>query len=203
MRLIKAFGFNIEIKNKIYQKVVLNRKLNFAVDKVREKFLMPDSEEMTDKEFVQLLENNDLQKESKKIVRDFHLPISWADIIHKYIIDCEFITEIAPDGIKFISEDGNNQPGNKFYLEISPNTSIKDIKDIWFLVQKEFKKYGYEKTRKKKSKKFNRNLEIYDLKKSGKTIQEIDSITNKKYGQDLDYGNIKTIISNQKKIRED
>lgn len=202
MRLIKHLGINPEIKNRIYAKVVLNEKLNSRIDKIRGSFLIPDSNELTNKEFIDLLENNEILKESINVVRDFKLPTRWVDIIHRYIVDYDFFTQKDPDGLKLVIDTEDSKTEDDFYLQIFPHTSIKDIKDIWFLVQKEFKKYGYKKTKKKKSKKLNRDLEIYALKKSGNNNAQISNFIEKKYKEDLNFETIKTVTSNQKRIRK-
>ena len=55
-------------------------------------------------------------------------------------------------------------------------------------------RFGYKKN-------FNRDSDIFNLYLNGKSISEISSEINLKYNEDLDYGNIKKIVTQMKKIR--
>lgn len=200
MRLTKYLGINPEIKNEIYDKIVLNNDVNSKIDKIRNLFEIPDPENLKDGDFVSLLENKKIQKEAEKIISDFNLPKNWVEIVHRYIVDGDFITNHSPDDLTL--EIIEKKSGHDFYLKINPKTSLDDIKNIWFLIKKEFKKYGYPENKKKRKLKFNRDEEIYNLKIAGKSYAQIALYIEDKYGDDLTFENIKTIYFNRLKSRK-
>lgn len=200
MRQVKYLGINSEKNNEIYRKLVLNEELNSAIEKIRKEFSIPDIDDMSREEWLSFNEDYRLLIKSEEIINKFKLPKTWIDIVHQYIVDDNFIHEKNPDGLRLVTEINYKGEG-EYYIRIFPHTSIKDIKDVWFLIQNEINK-DKVKTKKKKTKKFNRNESIYDFYLKGKSALQIRFKIRSEYGEDLSVNNIRTIIHNHKKIRQ-
>jgi hypothetical protein len=202
MRLTRSLGINPFIKDEIYRKIVLNKDINLDILKIKKDFFIPEIEKISEKEFVDFLENSLLEEEAKKLIKEYKLPIDWLSLVHKYIIDSDFFYDTDPRGLKFVIDINSEE--KKYYLQIFPETTIENIKDVWFLIKKNFGENKQIKSRRKPQKKFNRNEEIYRLYSEGKTIAEIATIISKKYKikGGIDLGLIKVVISNSKKLRK-
>lgn len=83
----------------------------------------------------------------------------------------------------------------KIVIELGDKTTLKDVKAIWHRVEEMRKRFHPEEKKFKEWKNFERDAKIYALHKQGKTIDEIYRIILDEYKQDLDYGNIKKIVS--------
>lgn len=202
--IIKSLGSNPRKKEEIFLRLVLNKKIRSVIRKIKTDFDIPENEKMTKKKFINLMENPKLINKAKEIIETFDLPNTWEDIVLEYIITDNFVHDKDPDGLSLETRTGEIESEKEFYLRIFSNTSIKDINDVWFLVQKEINPNNKHKAKKKKYKKFKRNVEIYFLHKEGKKDSDILRIIKEKFPEEkeLDPGNIKVVISNFKKLEE-
>src|SRR3989344_17510 len=177
MRNTIHLGTNLQKQTELLGKIGFNQKFKSAVEKIRAEFHILKREEMTIGQRLLLEEN-----------------------ILGYIVYDDFFFLHDPDVLSLEIESEENEVEKKFYLRIFPDTSIKDIKDVWFLVQKEINPNGI-KPKKKKYKKLDRDMEIYYLHLCGNSVAEISTKIKENFPKEnLDHGNIKVIISNFKKI---
>ncbi|GEM_PF-3947836 len=201
MRLIKYryLGVNPGKKIELYKKLVLDSHFNLAVNKIREELeISGDADDLSMEEFIHLIESSAVSEKVKALVKEFNLPKTWSDIIHRYVVEGDFTSEIDPDGLMLEISQKDEGSEKEYFLRISPSTSIEDIKNVWFLIQKEIG--SRKKTKKKINKKFDRDQRVYKLYLARNSTEKIAEAVKKEFGEDLDYGNIKVIISNQKKL---
>jgi len=200
MRKIIYLGTNLQKQTELLRRIGFNQKFRSAVETIKAEFHILKREEMTIGQRLLFVENPKLVQKSKELMKNFDLPKNWEENILGYIVYDEFFFLHDPDVLSLEIESEENDADKKFYLRIFPDTSIKDIKDIWFLVQKEINP-NKTKSKKKKYKNFNRDMEIYYLHLCGNSVSEISTKVKKNFpNKDLDHGNIKVIISNFKKI---
>lgn len=140
-------------------------------------------------------------KDLLQLMRRFKLDKNyWLAVLWQYVRTGEykrgdFYSEAVPI-IKFQKDEDGYIP--KIALEIGRSTTLKDVKEAWHRVE-ELKKLIYVKQPKFKLwKNFERDSKVYALSEQGATIEEISSEL-KKDGYDLDYGNIKKIVSTYRK----
>ena len=134
-----------------------------------------------------------------KLDKNYWLAALWQYVRTGEYKQGDFYSETIPI-IKLQKDEDGYLP--KIALEIGRSTTLKDVKEAWYRVE-ELKKLIYGKQPKFKLwKNFERDSRAYELCLEGKTINEIDGILRKEYGADLDYGNIKKIISTYRKKLE-
>src|SRR3989338_2529376 len=200
MRNTIHLGTNLQKQTELLGKIGFNQKFKSAVEKIRAEFHILKREEMTIGQRLLLVENPIVIQKSKELIGNFDLPKNWEENILGYIVYDDFFFLHDPDVLSLEIESEENEVEKKFYLRIFPDTSIKDIKDVWFLVQKEINPNGI-KPKKKKYKKLDRDMEIYYLHLCGNSVAEISTKIKENFPKEnLDHGNIKVIISNFKKI---
>jgi hypothetical protein len=198
----------VDIHLNIHKKLDLNKKFQFAIKKIRERFKIKGFGELTRKALDQLFKNPKLIKQSEKLTTGMGLPDTWQPIVHEYVIWGGYYGPVFdPDAFVLETRTKNKKTEKEYYLRIFPHTSIRDIKRAWNKIQKIINPNGIQK-RKKTNKKAYRNLEMYYMEKNGKTISEIFNLINKKYPQkdknknDIDPELIKTTISKLKKLED-
>lgn len=84
-------------------------------------------------------------------------------------------------------------------IELGDNTTLKDVKAAWHQVEDMRRRFKMVKPKFKEWKNFERDKRAYELSAQRKTIAEIGGILRNEYGADLDYGNIKKIVSTFRK----
>ena len=87
------------------------------------------------------------------------------------------------------------------YLRLGRNTTLDDIKDSWSLVRPSLTAEEDQDTKHRHNPRKNagRDSDIFKLYQRKRTTEEIARAILAKYGQDVDHGNIKKIISIMKK----
>ncbi len=89
-----------------------------------------------------------------------------------------------------ITEENLEYPG--ITLHIGPDTTYTEYISAWKMIkEKRGKKLKINKCRENAA----RDLRLFTLHKQGRTLSEIYKIIKEEYGDDLDYGNIKKVIS--------
>jgi hypothetical protein len=202
MRQIKItrLDYRQDVYADMHKKLVINEKFQSALKKIRAEFGIK-VEELTGKRIAQLSKNPELLKRSKKLTSELGLGQTWQGIVHQYILWDEFyFPDYDPESIFLETRKENNKSEEEFYLRIFPHTSSKDIERVWGKIQKEISPNGAQ--RKRIEEKFNRNARISYLASIKTKVPEIWGLIKKEFGEDLDYGNIKVIISNYEKFRK-
>lgn len=204
---ITRLDFNediLDIHLGIHKKLDLNKKFTLATKKIREKFKIKEFDQLTKKEVSQFFKNPKLLRQSEKLTNATGLPDTWQPIVHEYIIWGGYYGPVFdPDA--FFLETRTKGLGKEYYLRIFPHTSIHNIGQAWNKIQKVINPNGIQK-RKKINKKAYRDLEMYYMKKRGRSVSEIYKLINEKYPQkdknknDIDPELIKTTISKLKKL---
>ena len=201
MRLISYLSKNSNKKEEIFRLII---RPDFAedIDKVREKFNINSNDfELLNSETEQLwvlhMEDFNLRRAVKGLIKRYNVSPRWLNIITQYIIDANFVppNDIDPDGPRleknFLEKRPTDHP--EYSLIINNETTLNDIKIAWPKIQKEL-----DRKRKNKRKpwiEFWRDYEIFKLASKGNDIATIHRKILSKLGRDLDYGNIKKIES--------
>lgn len=130
-----------------------------------------------------------------KLDREYWIKFLWQYAVYGVHDNDTLFSETAPIlRIQTQPESGES----KILLELGKNTTLKDVKKSWYAVEA-MKKFIYpNKGKFKEWKNIDRDAKIYTLSEQEKTIDEISSVLLKD-GVDLDYGNIKKIVSTFKK----
>jgi hypothetical protein len=87
----------------------------------------------------------------------------------------------------------------KVLIEIAENTSINELKETWRIAEGLRKRIFPDRKKYKPWKNFDRDSKIYLLYEQENTITEISKKMLKEDGVDLDYGNIKKIVTTYRK----
>jgi len=144
-----------------------------------------------DKNMDRLLWNKEFDKSITRLIKRNKLEKNIRDWLYRYIIYND--TESFNPEESIILQDKND-----FFIKINPETNLKDVARAFEII-KELQGVKNKRTRIKKN--LTRDKEIFKLSNEGKSTEEIWSSMKKK-GHDLDFGNIKNIISRiNKKIK--
>lgn len=143
-----------------------------------------------------------------KILKQFNLSgESWFDAISHYVLFNKFSpgflgiqeAETEPS----IVEDKDPISGlPTISIKLGQKTTMDDVKNIWSGVEEIRKSYEDEGLVVKKKfayrKNFSRDSDIVNLYQKGHTISEIWAEIKDKHNQDMDFGNIKKVVSQAK-----
>jgi hypothetical protein len=180
------------LKPEFLQKIQVIRK-KFEIDPSE----FDESNEELDKKFMSFQENMELYSDVEKIRKELKLSEEWQDFLVDYVITDYIIPTYDFDGLKLEIEENKNEE-KEYKLILTKNTTLEEIIFAWPQIEKEL---GKNNTRNKPWKKFWRDYDIYTMTEEGKTVNQICSLINEKYGDDLEYGTIiKTDSSFRKKM---
>ncbi len=143
-------------------------------------------------------------KDLTNLARRFKLDKNyWLAVLWQYVRTGEYRQDnLYAEAAPIVGMSRDEETGmRRVTLLIGAGTTFKDVKAEWHNVEK-MKKFVYGRPKFKPWKNFERDSRAYELCLEGKTINEIDGILRKEYGADLDYGNIKKIISTYRKKLE-
>lgn len=178
----------------------LNPEFREKVEGIREKFKTENYEfdgynGKNGREIASLMENVRLINEVENLRKYFKLSKRYDDFLVEYVVTDDSLPSYDIEGLRLEEVDyGNGDVEHKLLL--TRETKLKDIIKAWPLIEKEL---GGKGKKNKSWKRFWRDYDIYELAKEGKTIDEICNIIEDKYGDSLDYGNIKKIESDFRK----
>lgn len=102
-------------------------------------------------------------------------------------------------------EDKENKTKKKIYIEIYAETTIKDIRKVWHIIERfQENTIGYKEGRKTPKKLFDRDIKIYELHKARLRNPEISSIIKQEFsGRTIMYDEVAKIVQRmKKKIRD-
>lgn len=193
MRLIKHHSVSPDMYMDFVE-ITYHHDFEQEIKGIREKWDITDTdwnkEYYTEDGWICLLENNELEKDVVNILKKLEIDLRFLSWVQKYaVLGWQWGPEdihYDDTGIKTIkSVDGS------ITVEVGPNSTKEDYIKAW---DNEIKKYLTPSKRKPRSK-FWRDLQIFNLANEGKTLTEICALTNERFGEDLDYGNIKKIYS--------
>lgn len=132
--------------------------------------------------------NEKLQRDVTKLVSKFRVPHLLYEVL-KYVVS----GKKNPMGWWSAGGDQPDDGSNFFILKIDEKTTIADIKRVWPKIKKMM---GVVKTTKKQPwTNYQRDEHIFRLHQGGKTTVEIMNAVQTEFQQDMDLGNIKTIVS--------
>lgn len=202
MRHIKYLTKNPKKKEEIFR-LIIRPDFDEAVSIIRKKWDIDIHEPLSEKDYISLMENVQLALDVKELMKKFKLPERLLDLLHGYIVVNDFVPSgnTDPEGlsleIHFDNEAEFSTGEPRYFLRLSKNTTLLDIKRAWPKIQKELR--SDKKTKNRPWGKFWRDYEIYKLSTNGKTIEEIACFIKEKFKEDLDFGNIKKIESTFRK----
>jgi len=106
--------------------------------------------------------------------------------------------EIASETIPFVRpgrsiDDWGKMP--RIIIELGRNSTLRDVKAVWHYVEELRRTFKLELPKFKEWKNFDRDFKIYQLAEQGKSIGEIWLAFKQQEGVDLDFGQIKKIVS--------
>ena len=152
-----------------------------------------------------LRELNPIEPLVSKMRMKYNLSFAYQKYLEELVLDdVRYIrpNERLPKSLEpFVIQNPNNPKEEIAVISISPETSLKEVQTYWTEIKhfaclclnyndKEPKKYIYTQ--------FNRDLEIFRLKKLGLTSIEIAKTINDKYPEVIGYQDVNIIISKLK-----
>jgi hypothetical protein len=183
--------------------ICLREDFKHAVLEIRKKFQIDCKEANINTNYLlNLMENGDIANDIYKLLSNLTISKSFADMVYEFVV----LDSSHSYNDKSTFTTGNNQGItieyemiNPLYykLNVGPEAVFDDLKVAWKIIQEERKKRGtiVKPERRRKQQNFPIKFECYLKYKEGLTISEISNYIYKKYTKDLDYGNIKKIIS--------
>lgn len=181
--------------------VALRKKWEIDTD-----YLSSNTKEAQD-DWMRLLENTDLLTDVQELLKKFNLSQSWDEVVQQYVVDNDtyyykdespFITKNSRGLVMLVSMENPDD----IVLRVGPETIFSDFKKAWEKI-KQYRKVP--QSRKRVRTQFIRDYEIFNQARSGASIATIHAYIKEKYSDDLDFGNIKKIVSefyNRLKIPE-
>ncbi len=176
--------------------LTLNDEFEKEVENIRNAFDIDLSEinENTNKsamKMISFMENSELGEKVNLLRKKLKLEKDWFDPLMKYVVTDDTLLSHCIEGLKIeINEK------RECKLILTKETTLKEIIKAWPVIERELQKNN---TRNKPWKKFWRDHDIYKMAINGKSVAEIWILIKKKYGEDLDYGNIIKIESTFRK----
>jgi hypothetical protein len=184
--------------------IILREDFDILIDKIRKKY--PRVQTSSSRISIikgknRNISSEELEKDVELVLQKFNLPYTYFDFVKEYINSnlTALQDETDPDGVVVEISNDNAIKEKRYSLLLHSQSTLKDIKKVWPLIEKEI---GRVKKRKKRSLNFGRNWDIYKLAESGKSISEIATKVEKSYGSYLDFGLIKAIVSKIRKIQK-
>lgn len=176
--------------------LTLNPEFKEEVENIRDTFDITLDETMEDtkeaeRKVISFIEDDKLNKRVEELRKKFKLQKQWRNMLMDYVIFNETLPNYYIGGLKLEIDDED-----EYKLILTKDTTLKEIILAWPAIEKEL---GKSKTRDKPWRKFWRDYDIYKMAEDGKTVNEICSLICKKYGEDLQYGNIIKIESSFRK----
>lgn len=197
------------VKQSIFE-LVSNELFQSEVEKIRSKWEIDcwiTEEELCERyetndwgSYIEYFINNDkFRADVDQLIKTCKLHVGWHDFLGTYIVfndeqvDRNMRDPEGPVLQKSIDEDDIDPVTGErlLILHLRPSTTLQDIAHAWPSIR-------FKETRKRRNKiwkTFFRDKEIYDLAKAGKTMAEIDRAIREKFGKSMDYGAIKTALS--------
>lgn len=140
---------------------------------------------------------NDINKEFNKFLRKFKLGKEWGYLIHCYINDNSLENYADPYGIEITINKNQKFANFKIYQE----TILKDLKDAYKIIMKEFKDGKVRKTIEPKN--YEIDYYIWGLRKKGKTYKQIEEEVYSNFGRSYGDFTISRIINKvENRIKE-
>jgi len=179
--------------NPSFDKAVLELRKKWEIDT---DYLTSNTKEAQD-DWMRLLENTSLHADVQKLLTDLNISLSWDEVVQQYVVDGD--TYYYKDESSFITKNSkglvlsvNMEEPYDIVLHVGPETIYSDFKKAWKKIEK------YRKVplpRKRVRTQFIRDYTIFTQARNGASIQTIHAVIKNKFGEDLDYGNIKKIVS--------
>ncbi len=158
------------------------------------------SSQASDDDFLIVYQDNkEYYQDLAAILKKFKLDIFyWIVFAWKYAkYNTQEPIEMYSETIPYIrlgrSEFDNKMP--KIVIELGSNSTLRDVKNAWCRVQELREMLKLKPHKFQEWENFDRDLKIYRLYENGKSIAEISTILQEEDGVDLDYGNIKKIVT--------
>ena len=187
----KPNKLNIEsanlMRNSDFKKQIKNIRKNWNID------IKETKNKKVDNLIDTLLDDINFDKQISSLIKNFNLSQTWRDWLFKFIVHNKSFDSFDPYGNIIVQEINNCV--SEFYIKAGPHVTNEDAKRA-LLVIKTIK--GETNVRARKKIYAERDYYIYNLSIKGKSTIEISSLVKKKYRQELDYGHIQKIISEEK-----
>jgi len=200
MRLIKYLDNSINRKEKLYL-LQVNKDFITEVEKIRKEIIRDKLEidniaDLSKEKFICLMENDELNKQTRKLIKRFELKPEQSGVILNYVVQDYWPSaeELNPDSIAIETEILSSGE-KRFSLRIDEETSIKDIQKNW----PEIKKATGTKRKKKPWIEAERDLFAVTLNQLGFSAKEIIDPVKKIFGSKIYQHNIWKIVSSFKK----
>ena len=159
-------------------------------------YLSSNTKEAQD-DWMRLLENTNLLTDVQELLKKLNLSQSWDEVVQQYVVDND--TYYYKDESPFITKNSkglvmsvNMENLDDIVLHVGPETIFSDFKKAWEKIKK-LRKVSLP--RKRVRTQFIRDYEIFNQARSGASTATIHAHVKEKYGDDLDFGNIKKIVS--------
>lgn len=187
-------------EEKVFQKFKLlanNEDFCRDVVKVRKKYSFSKDIESS-QVMGKLFDNQEAKNDIEEIRKKYKLSTLYTICLHCLIKYDGLIKGVLPYSY-CLPHTKSNKDNNKDYVDVRifKETTLKDLREFWPFIQGMLEKDP--KKRNKKLTNFERDEEIFELKKKGEKNIEIMKIINKKYDEIIGCEDISKIVSSFKK----
>jgi hypothetical protein len=142
---------------------------------------------------------NALRIAVKKILKEYKLPLNWEHSIHRLILFNSIDLMWLPGNVTIKEEMDQDTDLVKLFIGIDDSTTLEDIRRAWPIIKFHQKKLeSYTKKKFQPIKNFERDQEVYNLKQSGKSYNEIADKLSKKYNKVVSSEDIASYIKRHK-----
>jgi hypothetical protein len=171
-------------------------KIEETVDEIEQSEELDEKEERVAERLLEFIDSAAVQKAANNLAKKFKVPKRWVGSIAYEIVGGGFYESFAPDAIYLVVRTDKDSTEPEFYIKINENTTLAEIKKRWPAITEKVKMHAPKRTKSQKpwNKRW-RDYAVYQYAREGKTIDEILHLVEEKFGEDLDYGNIKKIES--------
>lgn len=142
---------------------------------------------------------NEFNNDISKLICKHKIPPKWDNFIKQYLLFNSIRSINILLGTRIQTTWNEETKKKQISLLIDDNTTLEDIKFIWPTVKILQSSLSYKKQKKfQPIKKFNRDKQAYELKQSGKTLEQIAGIMSKKFNKEYMWTDVASFIKRHK-----
>jgi hypothetical protein len=144
-----------------------------------------------------------INKKVSVLRRKYNLSTAYQDVIESYLITNdvpEYLVNLYSEITPFVINNPDNEKEKMIVMPLPPEATITEIQNHWNYIKNKRKflakinSIPTNKNKIKTRKNLKRDLEIYELQKTGKSIKDIRKIINTKYESILIDGDVNKVI---------
>lgn len=142
---------------------------------------------------------NALRIAIKSLLKEYKVPLSWEESVRRYLLFNDINNMWLPGGVTIKEEYDEDTHLKRLYIGIEDDTTRKELDAAWPIIKIHQKRlHSHQKDKFQPIKKFDRDKDAYDLRQTGKKLDEIATILSNKYKEIYGYTDIAGFIRRHK-----